>query len=710
MGCCSCCKSIFNFWCGCCSHATHDPKSTTLVNERGCTDKLILLLFILACAGSVVVISTAAAGGGNPEKITNGIDMYGRICGVSGGVKDKPLAALVNPLTTDSDAFSVWTCVKTCNDTKDPDNDALGSLYGSSEFFGYCVPTFDVSLSGGVDIKAHSQFDAQFDSAAQNITRGMSDLANAWGIILASVFFALFFSYVYIWLSRKMAGVIIWLCILLVVLAGFFVGYSFLMAAKDGEAAGDTFTVGSVRRVQAYRVAGYIFIGATSLFVLVILGLSGQIRIAVEVVKEGSRAINDMRAIVFTPLLPLLIAGGYMVYWIYGALFIFSVSDLHTKDTPDDCLYYSEFHPKYDALTPQRNGNPGNYSYFDVNSSVRPLAAYWVFHGLWTIQLCVYFGYMVIAGAVCAWYFTLKDADGNRIVGGENGGTRAPLVASLWRTVRYHMGTVAFAALIIATVKFIRVTVKYIEMKTRSNPPNYLQKAIFCIIQCFLKCIECCLDKISRNALVWTAMWGDPFLPSAFSSFALIWRNLARVAAVHVVSDVILAIGKLAIAGATVGLSAIILSKAEPWKNTVSSAFVPCVLIAFLAYFVSWLFFLTFETVVDTTFLCFLVDSENSEKNKEAMFASKGLQELVGKYQLRSAMESEHLKKEAAERYAAIGGHKVQDDHKDAVAQLNRAVTLGRAESNEAAAANNTAGAASAVQLATGTNHKQAWN
>jgi hypothetical protein len=168
-------------------------------------------------------------------------------------------------------------------------------LFSVCAVFGYCVPTFDVELSGGVDIRAHSQFDAQFDSAAQNVTRGMSDLANAWAIIMASAFFALFFSYLYIWLTRKFAGVVIWLCIILVCIGGFFLGWSFLKSASEAEASGDTESVASVRRVQAYRVAGYLFIALTSLFVLIILGLSSQIRIAIEVVKEGSRAINDMK-------------------------------------------------------------------------------------------------------------------------------------------------------------------------------------------------------------------------------------------------------------------------------------------------------------------------------------------------------------------------------------------------------------------------------
>ena len=282
----------------------------------------------------------------------------------------------------------------------------------------------------------------------------------------------------------------------------------------------------------------------------------------------------------------------------------------------------------------------------------------------------------------------------------------------MWRAVRYHLGTIAFAALIIAVVQMIRVTVKYIELKTRSTPPNYLQRAIFCLIQCCLKCVECCLDKISKNALVWTAMWGDPFLPASFSSFALIWRNLGRVAAIHMVSDVILLIGKLCIVVVTVGVGALILGNVSPWRNTVSSAFVPCIFIAIVAYFVAWIFFLTFETVVDTSFLCFLVDSENAEKHGEAMFASKGLQQLVGKYQLRSAMHAETEKKEAALLYRNMHGQgaRVQQqgqeqDHAQAVAHLNRAVSAARAEGEQAA---HSAAAAVAPRLSDG--HRHGWS
>ena len=70
------------------------------------------------------------------------------------------------------------------------------------------------------------------------------------------------------------------------------------------------------------------------------------------------------------------------------------------------------------------------------------------------------------------------------------------------RIIRYHLGTVLFGAFIIAAVQFMRAVVKYIEQQTKSKA-NQVQKAIFCAIQCCLKLLECCLDKLSKNAFIW---------------------------------------------------------------------------------------------------------------------------------------------------------------------------------------------------------------
>jgi hypothetical protein len=63
---------------------------------------------------------------------------------------------------------------------------------------------------------------------------------------------------------------------------------------------------------------------------------------------------------------------------------------------------------------------------------------------------------------------------------------------------------------------------------------------------------------------------------------------------------------------------------------------VPACFIFLIAFAIAWLMMMIYEAIIDTIFLCFLVDSE---KNKDGiMMASKSLQALVGKYEGNSAV------------------------------------------------------------------------
>ena len=112
----------------------------------------------------------------------------------------------------------------------------------------------------------------------------------------------------------------------------------------------------------------------------------------------------------------------------------------------------------------------------------------------------------MVAGAVANWYFTPYQDSGKKQRGTadgqlpryvkpqlkrlvcqlELGAVRAAVRYSVWRAIRYHLGTIAFGSLIIAIVQFIRALVMYLE-KTSKGKNNRIQKAVFAIVQCILK-------------------------------------------------------------------------------------------------------------------------------------------------------------------------------------------------------------------------------
>jgi len=252
------------------------------------------------------------------------------------------------------------------------------------------------------------------------------------------------------------------------------------------------------------------------------------------------------------------------------------------------------------------------------------------FHLLWTTQFIFYFGFTVIAGAVAEWYFSKTDSDGDKIRGNEEGQLSNFAVSqSALRTVVFNLGTIAICAFIIAVIQFLRAVVRYIEKKSGSEPPNCVKKAVFCLIQCCLKCVECCCDKVNKNALIWTAIFGDGFIVAACSSFSLIWRNLARVAALSAVSGLILNVGIVCTAIFSTGIAALVCVTNPFLRESLSSIWLPCLAVFVISYTMAKIFFGVVDAAIDTTFLCFLIDCET---NRGEMFASKGLQQLVGEH------------------------------------------------------------------------------
>jgi hypothetical protein len=73
-----------------------------------------------------------------------------------------------------------------------------------------------------------------------------------------------------------------------------------------------------------------------------------------------------------------------------------------------------------------------------------------------------------------------------------------------------------------------------------------------CVCQCCMWCLEKCMKFLNKNAYIITAIYGYSFLKSARVAFFTLLRNILRVAAVNMVSDFILMLGKVFVPMSTV--------------------------------------------------------------------------------------------------------------------------------------------------------------
>lgn len=597
-----------------------------LTKHRSLTDVLFFLAFIISWGVFFGNLRWCQDQGSDPNKITSGVDYLGRICGVDEGVKDKPFGAWPYPL----EPF-VQICVKNCYETSIDKNPYMIWSHSSTPYMGYCLPfpNGTVSVDVKVNVTMTGDFHTYFNSVGMILYRGIGDVMTCMEVIAFSGIFALLISFVYVESLRCVAGPLIAICVFLIIITGSIIGWGMWEYSKT--IAHDAHFA---QEQTSFLYYGAIFMWTvTGIFALVMLFLRTQVLIAIEVIKEASRALHDMKLLIFTPIIPLVCAIAYFALWLWMSLHVFSVSSLETRTMPNALKSYGLFDSRDTPYT-----NVSLHEYKLQEEHIYTSGGIHFFCGLWMLQFFIYMLYATIAGALAAWYFTSRDENNHK-----TDLPSSPICDSLCRTIRYHLGTIALAALIIAIIQTIRAFIKYLEfqMKNGGNPST-CGTAVLKMIGCCLKCVECCMDKINKNGLVWNAIYGDNFCTASCSAFALVWRNLSRVAAINTISTILLTIGKFTVGLVTMAVFGYGLDASPQYSSKIQSPVMPAIVMFVLAYLVASIFMSVFETIIDATFFCFLVDSENNEKGY--MLAHPDLQRLVGKYTKASQRESKIIK------------------------------------------------------------------
>lgn len=243
-------------------------------------------------------------------------------------------------------------------------------------------------------------------------------------------------------------------------------------------------------KVRAYRIAGGVLAGVDFIALCIIIFLRDRIRLAIAVVKDSGRVLQEMPALAIFPVWPVVIGGCYLAYWLYVMLTLYSVGTMENQPTPDVVTH--------DFYTGLPNSNPTTMVVRKWDSRTRYYAIAHFFGLLWQVQFLIYMSYMIMAGSVANWYFTPSDALGNKPRGILRGTLpHWPICASIKRTLRYHVGTLAFGSLIIATIQFARAVLLYIQ-KTTSKRTNCMTRCLLSCAQCCLKCMQTFIDKVSK--------------------------------------------------------------------------------------------------------------------------------------------------------------------------------------------------------------------
>eukprot|EP00095_Tigriopus_kingsejongensis_P005861 maker-scaffold38_size502422-snap-gene-1.13 protein:Tk05861 transcript:maker-scaffold38_size502422-snap-gene-1.13-mRNA-1 annotation:"hypothetical protein DAPPUDRAFT_305570" len=533
----------------------------------------------------------------------------------------------------------------------------------SKTLLGRCVPNFETTddnqvvtndtviidkdetpenevVNGGVLKKAINYIGKVIDVRSFG-ERVYSDLATTWWMVLLALLLATVLSLVWIILMKFVAAVMVWasliLSVLLLVVSCVFCFWKYWQLKDSPNAGGSWLDEDFSLNLSAYTELSitwlvlFIISVVTLVIVLIILiFLRTRIKLAVELIEEGSIAVGDMLSTLAFPVVPFVFEIIVIAWFILVAAFLASVGEqsfmlnlsmLTGLKSVQDFECEGEIPPEnVTAVCP--NARCDFFKYGTTELALY-LQIFNIFGLLWGLFFISAMEEMIMAGAFAAWYWT---RDKKNLAS-------APLAKSFHRTFRYHLGTLAFGSLIIAIIRMIRLVIHYIQERMREyRQDNPLVKAILCMCACCFWCLETFMKFINRNAYVMTAIYGKNFCWSAKEAFSLLMRNIARVAVLDKITDFLLLLGKLVIVGTMGVLSFYIFSgRIDQVKiDDLNYYFVPVFVIILGSFFIADVFFDVYEMAVDTLFLCFLEDIERNDGSAEKpYYMSKDLRKIL---------------------------------------------------------------------------------
>uniref|UniRef100_A0A667XDW8 Choline transporter-like protein n=1 Tax=Myripristis murdjan TaxID=586833 RepID=A0A667XDW8_9TELE len=512
------------------------------------------------------------------------------------------------------------------------DEDCPSMIVPSRPFLQRCFPDF-ITRNGTLTVANQTNFKdgvgktrsvIDLRDAANGITSlldakevGMKifeDYASSWYWILIGLVITMVVSLLFILLLRFTAGVLLWLIIFGVITA---VGY------------GEWFNIRSIYSLIVTCLICFIVISLSvieAIIVIMLIFLRRRVRIAIALLKEGSKAIGYIMSTLFYPIITFFLLAICIAYWAVTAVFLASSGEAVYKvmSTQPNCMYANfTCNPETFSQTNVTKVCPGSqctFAFYGGESLyhryifVLQLCNLLVF--LWLVNFTIALGQCTLAGAFASYYWALKKP---------NDIPACPLFSSFSRAIRYHTGSLAFGSLILAVVQMFRIVLEYLDHKLK-GAHNAFARFLLCCLKCCFWCLEHFIKFMNRNAYIMIAIYGKNFCTSAKDAFFLLMRNVVS-APFNVVTLNFCFPGVLAFFFFTRKIPVI-----QEEVPSLNYYWVPLLTVIFGSYLVAHGFFNVYAMCVDTLFLCFCEDLErNDGSSSRPYYMSPGLHKILRK-------------------------------------------------------------------------------
>jgi len=224
-----------------------------------------------------------------------------------------------------------------------------------------------------------------------------------------------------------------------------------------------------------------------------------------------------------------------------------------------------------------------------------------VFGILWIMAWWTYSAKFVIMAAATTYYFN-SDA--------EHEGQ-----AEVWYSFKlahiYHTGSIAAGAFIIALIEFIKLVFMYLAKKAeKASGGNKCIKAVVCVAECVLSCIEKICDYINQAAFAYIAVTGDGFCEGAWKGFLLNVKHMLDFTFANYIAKIFILLGKVALTVVNTFMLVFIMKQCTGVADELHSIWGPVAVSALISYITASLFLGIFENAVLALMTCLAVDMD----------------------------------------------------------------------------------------------------
>ncbi|KAM9314070.1 choline transporter-like protein 1 [Pholidichthys leucotaenia] len=623
---------------GCCSSSDGSKREWKPLEERSCTDIPWLIIFILFCIGMACICGYPIATGG-ASRIVSGYDSYGNTCGkkntelpgvpLSGkDMTENKFVFFLDPCNLDlinRKIRSIALCVSQCptaelktyadlkkfalnNGSHLCSYDISPTKYPShSERFTKC-PQLPVKPSKAVpvlrrcipaDLSCYTEFAQSFISFVSDDTvlrRVIAGVMASKEIIIGLCVLAFVLSLIMMVIIRYISKVLVWILTILVIVGSIggtavlwwlYADHRSALKSNTTSVFGKEVASDNVKALLVYSIGATVF---TVILLLVMFFMRKRVALTISLFHVAGKVFIHLPLLAVQPFWTFISLLLFWVYWIAVLLFLGTTG------------------------TPVKNNSTGVVEY-KMEGPLQFLVWYHAVGLIWISEFILAFQQMTIAGAVVTYYFTRNKSQL----------PATPILTSMARTVRYHLGTIAKGSFIITLVKIPRLILTYIHSQLRGRE-NACARCMLKACVCCLWCLEKCLQYLNQNAYIATAINSTSFCTSAREAFVILVENALRVAAINTVGDFVLFLGKILVVACTAFAGVLALNYQREYTVWV----LPLLIVCLFAFLVAHCFLSVFENVVDVLFLCFAVDTKyNDGSPGREYYMDKTLMEYV---------------------------------------------------------------------------------